>query len=48
MRDIRAEAYELVEKFVIENVIDQEQCYFMKFLNNIFINHLKDNEQCIV
>lgn len=44
-RNIRAEAYEVVEKFVEENIITQEQSFFLKFLNNMFIEHLKNNQQ---
>ncbi|KAF5292460.1 hypothetical protein FQA39_LY14007 [Lamprigera yunnana] len=43
-RDIRAEAYDLVEQFVSQNIVNQEQSYFLKFLNDMFINHLENNK----
>lgn len=46
-RDIRAEAYEIVEKFVDENIVCQEQSFFLKFLNDIFVDYLKNNEEDI-
>lgn len=40
-RDVRAEAYEVVENFVLQNIINQDQTFFLKFLNDLFIDHLK-------
>lgn len=47
VRDIRAEAYELVEQFVSEEIVHKEQPYFLKFLHDMFIDHLKNNDQDI-
>ncbi|XP_057322444.1 uncharacterized protein LOC130665846 [Microplitis mediator] len=44
-RNIRAEAYDVVEKFVAENIVRQEQSFFLKFLNDMFTEHLIKNQQ---
>lgn len=44
-RNIRAEAYEVVEKFVEESIIAQKQSFHLKFLNSMFTEHLKNNQQ---
>lgn len=45
IRDIRAEAYDIVEQFVAENIVNQKQSFFLKFLNEMFIEHLKTRQQ---
>lgn len=40
-RDIHAKAFEQVCQFVLENVIEKKQCFFLSFLKSLFIDSAK-------
>ncbi|XP_015172762.1 PREDICTED: uncharacterized protein LOC107064526 [Polistes dominula] len=46
-RDVRAEAYEVVEQFVLEKIIDGQNTISLKFLNDLFIDHLEKHTEDI-